>query len=413
MSDIKDLIQLTPKELKELVKSYSINNFNLQQKGHLPNALCIEGEAGLSKTSCIVQVAHEEGMGVAKVNLGALDDLGDLVGFPYKTFRMIRTDEDGAVDAEKWVSEQNLPVHQNLGWELTADTRTDYAPPKWVTMLNKERNLLILDDYSRADQRFLQACMELIESQEYYGWKLPPGTTIVLTGNPAGGDYFVNESDVAQTTRYFKFGIKFSINDWAEHAERVGIDGRSINFMIAYWDQVLLHSVGDNTKQGLKSNPRQWTKFFTSIAHIDDYNSPESLAEIQRNGYGIVGDLVNVYTTFINRKLDKLVSPEKMLLSKDGNAVIKEMKDVVGTIGGESYNSAVASILGTRLSNFSVIHSESNPITDEICDRLELIAEEKVFGDDINWKIYRDVFAGNKNKFKKLIYRPFFAKYMA
>jgi hypothetical protein len=48
-----------------------------------------------------------------------------------------------------------------------------YCPPEWIVGLDDKPGILILDDYSRADQRFIQACMTLIETQKYMSWSLP------------------------------------------------------------------------------------------------------------------------------------------------------------------------------------------------------------------------------------------------
>ena len=72
-----------------------------------------------------------------------------------------------------------------------------------------EGGILILDDYTRSEPRFMQATMELIDRQEYISWKLPKNWHIVLTTNPDNGDYNVTSLDIAQKTRFISVEVKF------------------------------------------------------------------------------------------------------------------------------------------------------------------------------------------------------------
>ena len=90
-------------------------------------------------------------------------------------------------------------------------------------LIKRKVVFLLLDDWNRADVRFIQACMELVDRQTYISWTLPEDWHIILTANPDNGDYMVNSIDAAQKTRYITANLKFDINVWAKWAEESGI----------------------------------------------------------------------------------------------------------------------------------------------------------------------------------------------
>jgi MoxR-like ATPase len=213
-------VQLNVGELKDFIKYMVNNNQQIQLEGKVPIAINVVGEAGLGKTSAIHQVAKELNLQYIKLNLSQIEELGDLIGFPFKEFEMIR--EDGKVT---WVQETLMEIYIKNKYRPTNQSRMSHAAPEWIQG-REEGGILCLDDYSRADHRFIQACMELIDKQEYISWKLPKNWHVILSTNPDNGDYNVTSMDVAQQTRFITAELKFDVNVWARWAEAVNIDGR-------------------------------------------------------------------------------------------------------------------------------------------------------------------------------------------
>ena len=63
-------------------------------------------------------------------------------------------------DECKWIDEQAINIYEKEGYIFTGEKRMSYCPPEWIAD-KKEGGILLLDDYSRANIRFLQATMEL------------------------------------------------------------------------------------------------------------------------------------------------------------------------------------------------------------------------------------------------------------
>lgn len=283
-----------------------------------------------------------------------------------------------------------------------------YAPPEWLpTEENPNGTILFLDDYSRATQYFIQATMELIDRHEYVSWKLPKYTNVVLSSNPDDGSYSVSTMDAAQKTRYINFNVEFDLNTWARWAESAQLDTRAINFALSYGHEIFKSDHGVQ-----KVNPRSYVTFANAISGISDWENANSLAMILNISKGCFVDKDNVvghlFTTFIANKLDKLISPEDILL-KPWSTVKPQIKKCVYDANGK-YRPDIASVLHTRLLNYSAYYFEQkNSKTDVVQDRLiEFIddcdnnPDEKLFSKDFLFDIIRTLikkFPARTNKF--------------
>ena len=137
-------VQLNVEELKGFIRHMVKNNQHIQAEGKVPVAINIEGDAGLGKTSAILQLGKELGMDVVKLNLSQIEELGDLVGFPVKEF-LVKNQEG----KQRWITEAQVPAAMKAGYTV-ADKRISHAAPEWIQGKG-EGGFLILDDYTRAD----------------------------------------------------------------------------------------------------------------------------------------------------------------------------------------------------------------------------------------------------------------------
>ncbi len=107
-------VELNTDELKGFVNHIVNNNRYLQENGKIPVAIAVEGEAGIGKTSTILEIGQDLGLNVVKINLSQIEEIGDLTGFPVKEFEVVKTAEDGA-KVSKWVPENVMPMYiQNI-----------------------------------------------------------------------------------------------------------------------------------------------------------------------------------------------------------------------------------------------------------------------------------------------------------
>lgn len=231
--------------------------------------------------------------------------------------------------------------------------------------------------------------MELVDRQEYISWKLPKDWHILLTANPDDGEYLVQSIDTAQRTRFVSVNLKFDKDVWARWAETQGIDGRCINFLLLHPELV-----------NARVNPRSITTFFNCISSIQDFNS--NLPIIQMIGEGSVGpEFTTMFTTFIHNKLDKLVTPKDILLHNNEAHILGELTTCIGK--DATYRADIASVLITRLINYTINYAESNSVTQGITDRLIALVTAPVFTEDLKYVLVKKVLNGNKQKFQKMM----------
>ncbi len=324
-----------------------------------------------------------------------------LVGFPVKEYEAVNKDGEAI-----WVS-SDLINEITSSHRLTNNKRMNYAPPTWLPKTeNPNGGILILDDYNRADTRFLQATMELIDRGQYISWSLPKNWTIILTSNPDNGDYNVNSMDNAQKTRYISFDLGFDINTWAKWAEEEEIDGRGINFVLSYPELL-------EAKDGKQSiNPRSFVTFFNTISGIKDFSNKSALAmilDIAKGCFTTEDNTVgNMFTMFINNNLDKLITPDKMVTG-DWNSVKKELEECL--YQNNKYRADIGSVLSTRFINYVSMLLDKNEVkTEVIINRiLELIDDKNevmYFSEDLIFNLLKTITIKYPNRVKKLITNP-------
>jgi hypothetical protein len=392
MSKKTNLVALNAKELKEFLNHIIENNRFLQEQNKTPVSIEVIGESGIGKTSAIVQLAKELDLNFVKLNLSQIEEIGDLVGFPIRQFE-IQRDEEG----EKiWVDENILEEKFKEGYFSTGLNRMGYCPPEWIS--GKEKGgILLLDDWNRADMRFIQAVMELIDRQQYISWSLPKDWHIILTANPDNGDYLVSSIDNAQKTRFITVQLKFDTECWAKWAEESQIDGRCINFLLLHPELV--------TKD---VNSRSVSMFFNSISSIKSFD--DSLPLIQMVGEGSVGpEFSSMFTMFINNKLDKMISPQHVI-EQDEKYVLNTLKSIVGK--DDNYRADLASTLSTRIVNYLDLFAKENPVEKTVVDRISKIVNEKIFTNDICYNMVRSIYNNNPSKFKTMMMNKDLVQYI-
>lgn len=377
------ITQLNVDELKGFLKHMVNNNQYIQKEGKVPVAINIEGDAGLGKTSAIVQLGKEMDMDVVKINLSQIEELGDLVGFPVKEFKI--QNKEGKTT---WIMETQIDAAMKKGYKVV-EKRMAHAAPEWIQG-RTEGGFLVLDDYTRADHRFMQATMEILDRQEYISWSLPKNWHVILTTNPDNGEYQVTSLDDAQKTRFISTEVKFDASVWARWAEKVNIDGRCINFLLMNPEIVTQ-----------KVNPRSITTFFNSISSIQKFE--DELPLINMIGDGSIGEEPSaLFAMFINNKLDKIISPEQILTNDDWNYVKGSLTGCIGK--DDDFRADISSIISTRIINFALITADKGSVPQKMIDRIiELVTDCDSFTDDLRYYMVKEILNGNKAKFSKLM----------
>jgi len=384
-------VSLNSNELKGFLTHIINNNQYIQEHGKTPVAIEVVGESGIGKTSSILQLAQETNLNFVKLNLAQIEELGDLVGFPIRQFEVTNGKET------KYVDENVIDDARQSGFKPTGNNRMSYCPPEWIAG-KEEGGILLLDDWNRADMRFIQAVMELVDRQQYISWSLPKNWHIILTSNPDTDDYIVNSIDAAQKTRFISVDLRFDVECWARWAEENHIDSRCINFLLMHPELV-----------SKKVNSRSIVMFFNSISSIESFEN--SLGLIQMIGEGSVGpEFASMFSMFINNKLDKLVDVRKVLFDENEESAIRALKSNVGT--GDNYRADIASTLTTRLINNVVYFAKDNKIEKSLIDRIGKIVTEDILNNDLKYHLVKSIYGSDQKKFSTLALNKDLVKYI-
>lgn len=387
---------ITIKEFKNILNYVLDNNGKLtdQNKGKITiEAL---GSHGIGKTECIIQVAKERNIEVVKINLSQIEEIGDLVGFPMKEYQLCNPE-----GISEWIGEKLLDYYIGLGYTACGNVpqRMSYAVPAWVPKDDKEC-ILLLDDFRRADPRYMQATMELLSRGEYISWKLPEKCTIVLSSNPDSGDYNVTSLDPAQRTRFISFGLEFNIDTWAKWAELEGVDQRIINFCLFYPE-----IFKDSQKSGV--TPRTIVMFANAISGIEDFSRTDNLNLINLIAEGCFESDENVigrfFTMFINNRLDRLINP-KDILEDEWRSVSARLRNCIYV--NDNYRADISSVLTIRFLNYIDIYfKQPNSDTQKVIDRiLDLISSEKMLlSEDLIFKLIKSLVAKYPQRCTKIL----------
>ena len=321
-----------------------------------------------------------------------------LVGVPLKEFKMIKQ----STGEEKWVAEKLLDKFSTLGYHICEDcaSRMSYSIPSWVPK-DDVPSMLVLDDFSRGHQMFMNAIMELIDRGEYLSWKLPKNCHLFLTSNYDNGEYSVTSSlDEAQKTRMVTFNLGFDIEPYVKWMDQQQMDSRLINF--AY----LFREIFDRPCV----NPRSYTMFTNSLSSIKDFNKDLSLVNlITKGAFNDEDDTIStMFIQFLNNNLDKLIDP-KDILKGDWDKVSVKIEDSVYRDG--QYRPDIASVITTRLCTFieDFFQTEKdNKATEKLCARLIDIIDypKTLLSEDIMFRLLKYLTTKYSARCTKLTLNP-------
>lgn len=416
-------------EIDNLLNYTIDNNIRLQETGMTPIAVSLEASAGIGKTSIVRQIAEKRGMGFVKLNLSQLDESGDLLGFPQteyecQTARRVK-EKDGTVKVHvlpgtTWLTERQISgMDKSIAVRQTGKTRMSYAKPAWVPEYTDNGTVVLLDDWNRANSQLLQAVMDLVLEQKYISWSLPKKTTIVLTSNPNDGTNNVSSLDEAQVTRFMNFSIDWSQDAWAQWAEAEGIDGRCINFVLSYSNE-LFQADGEGNRI---CNPRSFVMFANMISGIKDWDDKQNLAFISSISRGCFHDdngrFSQMFSSFIRNKMHLLIQPKDMLLKP-----WEEVRSILETAmydGDGQYRADISSLLERRFVNFvnSWLDSKEQTPIAKVKDRiLDFIDNEenggkRLFNQDLYYHMIKTITSKHKSQTNKLLFEPKIAKILS
>jgi len=298
-----------------------------------------------------------------------------LVGFPNIQYKLCK--EENCL----WVADKILNDFILQGYHANGETRMSYAKPEWLVGKEDKPVCLVLDDFSRSNPLMMNACMRITDEQETTSWKLPKGSSVILTSNPDDSDtsFSVVSLDEAQKTRFLTLKMKASVNDWAlDYAEPAGLSSSFINFLLKHPEIIEGSSKDDDGNAIKKGNLRVWTKFFHLCEGLANNLSENWNTVFLLGQNSLPVEHLLMLNKFIENKLDKLPSPEELLKGKAEDALDK-LKSVIGTEGNKRID--ISSILSRRIMNYTLVNHKK--FTKDMVDVYASIMESNYMSPDL------------------------------
>lgn len=126
-----------------------------------------------------------------------------------------------------------------------------------------------------------------------------------------------------------------------------------------------------------KGNLRIWTKFFSAISGLSDFD--KNLETILNLGSGsLPKEHVTLFVQFVKNGLDKLPTPFELFTWKKEDA-IKKLKDLIKE--GSHRRQDIAGILTKRMVNYAITNKDD--MTKDMINNYTSILESKILGPDL------------------------------
>jgi len=333
---------------------------SMAQTHERPTPICIWGLHGIGKTELVRDLAKARGCAFAYIAPAQFEEMGDLLGMP------------------------------KVGTDAAKREVTRFVAPEWVPR-TQGPGILLLDDVNRADDRILRGIMQLFQNYELVSWALPPQWLIVCTANPDGGDYSVTTLDEAMLTRMLHVTMEFDAPAWARWAERNDVDPRGINFVLAYPELV----------NGRRTTPRSLVQFFNSLRTLDDLRSNLGLVRLLGEA-ALDAETAQAFLSFVNLNLDRLPTPEDILLADDFEAAARRLDRLVHE--GDTKRLDILSVVVTRLNNHLLARTAE--LTDREFENLRRFLLLEFLPNDLRLAMAQELTRSNRSGLKRLYAIP-------
>jgi adenylosuccinate lyase len=100
--------------------------------------------------------------------------------------------------------------------------------------------------------------------------------------------------------------------------------------------------------------------------------------------------------------MDKIISPQDIMTNTSEAYVVGALNGAVGT--GDDFRADISSIITTRLINYSLKHASEHAVSDAMINRLvKLTTDCEAFTTDLKYYMVKEILAGNKPKFARLM----------
>ncbi len=254
----------------------------------------IWGHAGIGKTEVVKQFAKENGYHFFPFYLGAMSDVGDVLGLA--TF-----------------------IKDSQG----QDVATKFAMPIWLKECIEycEQNpqsgaVIFLDEFNRGRRDILNGMFSFALDKKFHTIQLPENCHVIAAGNPPTDEYFTTDvNETALMARFVHVKLEPSFDEWAQFAESQNMDSRLTGFLKGQTD--LLEAKRSAFELPVKVDRRSWSR----LDKLFKLEVPMNLLE--QLMHGIIGiERTVAYLQYL-KSCDKPLTAKEVLSSKSAKTLEK------------------------------------------------------------------------------------------
>lgn len=263
----------------------------------------IMGHFGVGKSALVKAYAEANGLDFIDLRLGQMADSGDILGLA--SF-----------------------VKDGEGKE-----RTKFALPTFFP--TKGKDILFLDELSRATKDILQAVFQLVLDKRIGEYKLPAGWVVVAASNPNTDEYSVTSfEDAAFLDRFCHIKLTPTVKEWIKWAKAENVHSDIVGFIEEHPKMLEV----EGTDFALPSKPSR--RSYHALSRILKQEPPVAVA--RGIAYGLIG--VEAGTALIKFQKDGkdiVLTPQEILQSFGTEEVQEKLKrvmerhDVMNKVGND------------------------------------------------------------------------------
>lgn len=225
---------------------------------------CIEGPAGVGKSSILRQFCGAREFPLVEVNTAAaVTEPGDILGMPMK--------------------DNGQTIYAPVFWALQCNQHAE----KIMQSGSNKKVILGFDDFNRVPAQVLQSMMSIFLDYKVGALELLPPVRIVLTGNPATSrEYSARALDKAQADRIQSINVRFDHDQFIMYGIRSHFNPEWLTFCKAYPEMFVEVSDGDKKKKAGGGTG--------SISPRTSEFASQALNTVQRRGHSLDSNIARI-----------------------------------------------------------------------------------------------------------------------
>lgn len=266
---------------------------------------CIEGPAGVGKSSIVRQFCAEREYYLVEVNTAAaITEPGDILGMPMK--------------------DNGKTIYAPVFWALQCNT--------WAQQIIDEKSdkkvILSFDDFNRVPAQVLQSMMSIFLDYKVGALELLPPVRIVLTGNPSNSrEYAARALDKAQSDRIQSILVRFDLDQFISYGIRNQFNPEWLTFCKAYPEMFM--EIPDEKKKkgsGIGSISPRTAEFASQALNTIQFRNLNFNSDISRIRLdAVVGEHIRASFFTHLKTLNRILTADEILAGKIREDVFAEM----------------------------------------------------------------------------------------